>query len=367
LNNFNSAADLLFPSIGHQQRRRRPGCRNPSSNLVILRQTSRTTMETLPAEILVEILTFVCADIVNSLDDVNSQGEPLFATRLKAYPKLLLVSSKFHKLVGQVRINGQPIRKTLLFMQKLRFNCMVQAASTGRLSLSGPGYGYFKSLSFCKRWCGSVWKNPLLEEMMPLVMWSPCLYSRLRNRFIFTAVRGLKHLIESATPIEENGDFLPQQPMPVSGFSYTWENIIGVGDRQRGSRVRFVVGKYRFKRQYETQLTNSVPGPQTWVGCSVVSCTVTNIYRGFLHGVDVRSEVGEQDRYWLWLACGPRQGDFCGHKLFDYQEEKVYEKFGWEDIDYELKHFSHYKDDGKSFWRGPGTFPNTNIDQGHLL
>ena len=69
----------------------------------MLRQTS---METLPAEILVEILTFVGTDIVNSLDDVNSRGEPLFATRLKAYPKLLLVSSKFHKLVGQVRING---------------------------------------------------------------------------------------------------------------------------------------------------------------------------------------------------------------------------------------------------------------------
>jgi hypothetical protein len=302
-------------------------------------------METLPAEILVEILTFVCADIVNSLDDVNSQGEPLFATRLKAYPKLLLVSSKFHKLVEQARINGKPIRQELLLSQKIRFNHMLQAAATGDYN-----HGHFRSLRFCKRWCGSVWKNALLEEILPLVMLrSPYLCLDLENRFIFPAVRGLKHLIEKATPVEESGNIIPWQPMPVEGERYSWVEpfpLVEFNNPLYVSTVSFVVGKYRFKRRY------SEWGPHTWVGFSVVSCTVTSTNSGSGQELpNVVSEGGEQDRYWLWLACGPGQGHYRTLKLFDYQEERVYERsrYQWEDIDHELENFRDYMDDGKSF------------------
>ena len=192
----------------------------------------------------------------------------------------------------------------------------------------------------------------LLEDIMPSVMWrSPSLQFDLENRFIFTAVRGLEHLIEKKTPGEESGNIIPWQPMPVEGERYTWVEPFPLSAFKflKSSTVSFVVGNYRFKRRYSTQLITSEWGPQTWVGFSVVSCTVASVSSVSRHELlNVTSEGGEQDRYWLWLTCGPEPGEYRTLKVFDYQEERVFDQCRrrWEDIDHEMENFRDYQDDG---------------------
>jgi hypothetical protein len=114
-----------------------------------------------PRELFLRILENVCESIVEGRTEWEylDCGWFYYATQLRNFSKLNLVSKSFHTLLTHyVRVDETPVRKKVLDLQMLRFTVILEA---GQFIASKEGHYTVHAI---KSVCGPVWNNPAFRD-----------------------------------------------------------------------------------------------------------------------------------------------------------------------------------------------------------
>lgn len=265
----------------------------------------------LPYSIVLYILEFVGAQLVNDCKSLDQRGTPQFGEKLKQYRRLLLVNKTFSILLSsRVRVDGQLLRNKLLDMQEENFIHLIGSSTIPLDSYQSDLWlnEYNTSSS-----CGPIRKSPRLYNVLHLLFY---FYEHVNKDYLLTFFyfipRTLKNRLSLIPniPVETQGTL--KEPSVV-GEEYRWDF--------KFNSLNFTLGKYRlgpFEARVRRRGHRLNPLSTTWTGVSITSF---NTYWG-------QGETDSDDfMYWLWYHRA--QGRIWNYYIVDYKSGRINDSYDW--------------------------------------